>query len=64
MVCSYGDQNDVALFRELKLEEVVAIGLDGRMTKAAGELRGSKTKTSYEQRLLKIWKNSRICGKD
>ena len=22
MVCSYGDQNDVALFRELKLEEV------------------------------------------
>ncbi len=37
MVCSYGDQNDVALFRELGLEEAVAIGLDGRMTKAAGE---------------------------
>ena len=28
MVCSYGDQNDVTLFRELELEEVVAIGLD------------------------------------
>ena len=28
MVCSYGDHNDVALFREFKLEEVVAIGLD------------------------------------
>jgi len=32
MVCSYGDHNDVALFRELKLEEAIAIGLDGRMT--------------------------------
>ena len=38
MVCSYGDQNDVALFRELQLEEVIAIGLDGRMTEAAGDL--------------------------
>ena len=44
MVCSYGDQNDVALFRELKLEEVVAIGLDGRMTEAAGEYAGLKPK--------------------
>jgi len=37
MVCSYGDHSDVALFRELKLDEVIAIGLDGRMTEAAGE---------------------------
>lgn len=44
MVCSYGDQNDVALFRELKLEEIVAIGLDGRMTKVAGEYAGLKPK--------------------
>lgn len=44
MVCSYGDQNDVALFRELKLEEVVAIGLDGRMTEAAGNYAGLKLK--------------------
>ena len=29
MVCSYGDQNDVALFRELELEEIVAIGMAG-----------------------------------
>lgn len=36
MVCSYGDQNDVALFRELKLKEVSAIGIDGRMTSVAG----------------------------
>ena len=44
MVCSYGDQNDVALFRELKLEEVVAIGLDGRMTDVAGQYKGLKPK--------------------
>jgi valyl-tRNA synthetase len=44
MVCSYGDQNDVALFRELELEEVVAIGLDGRMTDVAGQYKGLKPK--------------------
>jgi len=37
MVCSYGDHNDITLFRELKLEEVIVIGLDGRMTEAARE---------------------------
>jgi valyl-tRNA synthetase len=44
MVCSYGDQNDVALFRELKLDEVVAIGIDGRLTEAAGDYAGLKPK--------------------
>ena len=44
MVCSYGDHNDVALFRELNLEEVVAIGQDGRMTEAAGDYAGLKPK--------------------
>jgi valyl-tRNA synthetase len=44
MVCSYGDQNDIALFRELELDEVVAIGLDGKMTEAAGEYAGLKPK--------------------
>jgi len=44
MVCRYGDQNDVALFRELQLEEVIAIGLDGRMTEAAGDYQGLKPK--------------------
>ena len=44
MVCSYGDHNDVTLFRELKLEEAIAIGLDGRMTEVAGEYSGLKPK--------------------
>lgn len=49
MVCSYGDQNDVALFRELKLQEVVAIGKDGRMTEAAGPYSGLKVKQAREK---------------
>jgi valyl-tRNA synthetase len=44
MVCSYGDHSDVALFRELKLDEVIAIGLDGRMTEAAGEYKDLRPK--------------------
>ena len=40
MVCSYGDQNDVAVFRELGLAPHVAIGLDGCMTEISGPLSG------------------------
>jgi valyl-tRNA synthetase len=36
MVCSYGDQADVQMFRELELEPIAAIGTDGKMTDAAG----------------------------
>ena len=49
MVCSYGDQNDVALFRELKLDEVIAIGLDGKMTSVAGIYAGLKPKQARTQ---------------
>ncbi len=40
MVCSYGDQNDVAIFRELGLSPFVAIDLDGKMTPLSGPLSG------------------------
>ena len=42
MVCSYGDQNDVSIFRELGLRPFVAINLDGEMTGIAGPLSGMK----------------------
>ena len=32
MVSSFGDQNDVAVFRELGLSPFQAIGLDGKIT--------------------------------
>ena len=40
MVCSFGDQNDVAVFRELGLTPFQAINLDGRMTELAGPFSG------------------------
>ncbi|HSG74078.1 MAG TPA: valine--tRNA ligase, partial [Nitrosopumilaceae archaeon] len=49
MVCSYGDQNDVTLFRELKLDEVVAIGIDGRLTEVAGNYAGLKPKQARQK---------------
>lgn len=49
MVCSYGDQNDVALFREMELEEIVAIGLDGKMTESAGNYAGLRPKQAREK---------------
>jgi valyl-tRNA synthetase len=50
MVCSYGDYNDAMLFKELGLKEIIAIGLDGRMTKEAGEkLAGLKVKAAREE---------------
>ncbi len=49
MVCSYGDQNDVILFREMNLEEIVAIGKDGRMTAVAGPYTGLKVKQAREK---------------
>jgi valyl-tRNA synthetase len=36
MVCSYGDENDVRLFRTLNLKEVVALDGNGRTTSEAG----------------------------
>ena len=49
MICSYGDQNDVALFRELKLQEVTAIGKNGRMTEVAGPYINLKVKQAREK---------------
>ncbi|MBM47613.1 MAG: valine--tRNA ligase [Euryarchaeota archaeon] len=40
MICSFGDQNDVAVFRELALRPHVAIDMDGKMTSIAGPLEG------------------------
>lgn len=40
MVCSFGDQNDVAVFRELGLTPYQAIDLDGCMTDISAELSG------------------------
>jgi valyl-tRNA synthetase len=40
MVCSFGDQNDVSVFRELGLTPFQAIDLDGNITETGGPLAG------------------------
>ncbi|MES2154369.1 MAG: class I tRNA ligase family protein [bacterium] len=49
MVCSYGDQADVNLFRELKLEPIAAIGLDGKLTDVAGPFAGLKVEEARKK---------------
>lgn len=40
MVCSYGDQNDVKLFRELKLQEIPSVSVYGKITANGGKYSG------------------------
>lgn len=42
MFCSYGDQVDVRVFRELSLKPVIVISSDGRMSSEAGPIAGLK----------------------
>ncbi len=59
MVCSYGDYNDVLLFRELSLKEIIAIGLDGRMTEVAGRnLSGLRVQAAREKMIALLRENS------
>lgn len=41
MICSYGDTEDIRLFRELRLDPVKAIDEQDRMTEAAGRYAGT-----------------------
>ena len=49
MVCSFGDQNDVAIFRELGLIPFQAINLDGCMTEISGPLSGLSVKDARKE---------------
>lgn len=44
MVCSYGDQTDIQIFRELSLEPINAIDEHAKMTEAAGKYKGMSVK--------------------
>ncbi len=59
MVCSYGDQNDVAVFRELGLSPHVAIDLDGKMTPLSGPLSG----LSVEDARIEATRMLQDCGR-
>ncbi|MDC0055485.1 class I tRNA ligase family protein [Deltaproteobacteria bacterium] len=60
MVCSFGDQNDVAVFRELGLKPFQAIDLDGCMTSISGPLTGMKVKDARESVIESLEQQGRI----
>jgi len=60
MVCSFGDQNDVAVFRELGLTPFQAIGLDGCMTEVSGQLSGMLVKDAREAVISSLENEGRI----
>ncbi|MGQ4892792.1 MAG: valine--tRNA ligase [Candidatus Njordarchaeia archaeon] len=49
MICSYGDQTDVRLFRELKLKPVISITTDGTMSDAAQKYKGLPIEEARER---------------
>ncbi|MBS3055099.1 MAG: valine--tRNA ligase [Candidatus Aenigmarchaeota archaeon] len=59
MICSYGDYEDVRLFRELGLKEVVAIDSKGRMTDKAGKYAGLKIKEA-RMKIIQDFENTGI----
>ncbi len=54
MICSYGDSVDLMLFRELRLEPVKAIDERGRMTDAAGPLKGLKVEAARDRAIEQL----------
>ena len=60
MVCSFGDQNDVAVFRDLGLNPFQAIGLDGCMTEISGPLSGMNVKDAREHIIALLDSDSRV----
>jgi valyl-tRNA synthetase len=49
MVCSYGDQNDVQVFRELNLKEIISIDENGYTTPFAGNYKNLKLKHARQK---------------
>ena len=60
MVCSFGDQNDVAVFRELGLSPFQAIDLDGNMTDISGPYVGMKVIEAREKAIEDLNSADRI----
>ena len=60
MVCSFGDQNDVSIFRELGLTPFQAIDLDGCMTDISGPLTGMSVIDARQNAISKLESNNLI----
>ena len=60
MVCSFGDQNDVSVFRELGLKPFVAIDLEGKLTDIAGPLEGMLAEDARNEAIQILSDNGRL----
>jgi valyl-tRNA synthetase len=63
MVCSYGDQNDVQIFRELGLKEIVALNSNGVTTSAAGPYSNLRVNQA-RIRIIEDLKNTGLLSKE
>jgi valyl-tRNA synthetase len=64
MVCSYGDQNDVQLFRELGLKEIVALNENGFTTEAAGQRYAGLRVNQARAKVIEDLKNAGVMEKE
>lgn len=64
MVCSYGDQTDVKMFRDLGLEPTVIIDRDGRLTEEAGPLAGLKPSEARARAVEILESRGLLAGKE
>jgi valyl-tRNA synthetase len=64
MVCSYGDQNDVQLFRELGLKEIVALNENGFTTEAAGQRYAGLRVNQARTKVIEDLKNAGLIEKE
>ncbi len=59
MMCSAGDLSDIQFFREMKLQPLISIHLDGTMNEHAGFLKGLKVKEARKT-ILEELKNKNL----
>jgi valyl-tRNA synthetase len=64
MVCSYGDHNDVQLFRELGLKEIVALNENGFTTEAAGQQYVGLRVNQARSKIIEDLKNAHLMEKE
>lgn len=57
MVCSYGDHNDVQVFRELNLKEIISVDENGYTTPSAGKYSNLKLKHA-RQKIIEDLRNA------
>ena len=62
MVCSYGDLNDVQVFRELGLKEIIAIDQHGRISESGGNY-STLTIDNARKKIIEDLKNNRYIVK-